>query len=98
VALPYREASQSGIVAQAALFRRPVVATDVGGLAEAVGSRGILVPPADPAALAAGLVRALRVPPPPPALPEVDWDDWRRALLASAKRPALHLVELGEAS
>jgi glycosyltransferase involved in cell wall biosynthesis len=79
VALPYREASQSGIVAQAALFGKPVVATEVGGLVEAVGDRGILVPPADPGALA----RALMDPPPPPDLPKVDWDDWRRALLSS---------------
>jgi glycosyltransferase involved in cell wall biosynthesis len=98
VALPYREASQSGIVSQAALYGKPVVATRVGGLEEAVGDRGILVPPADPAALAAGIVRALENPPAPPALPSVDWDDWRRALLGQAARSELHLVEVGEAS
>ena len=97
VALPYREASQSGIVAQAALFGRPVVATAVGGLVEAVGDRGILVPPAHPSALADGIVRALRNPPSPPALPRIDWDDWRRALLGAARAP-LRLVQLGEAS
>jgi glycosyltransferase involved in cell wall biosynthesis len=98
VALPYREASQSGIVAQAALFQRPVVATEVGGLAEAVGDRGILVPPARPDALAAGIVKALQDPPPPPALPAIDWDDWRRALLGAAHRSTLRLVEVREAS
>ena len=100
VALPYREASQSGIVAQAALFGKPVVATEVGGLAEAVGDLGILVPPASPDALAAGIVQALRDPPPPPAMPPVDWDDWRRALLggAKARRSTLHLVEVSGGS
>jgi glycosyltransferase involved in cell wall biosynthesis len=97
VALPYRDASQSGIVAQAALFSRPVVATDVGGLAEALGDRGVLVPPADPAALADGLVQALRHPPPPPALPDVDWEDWRHALLQATSRN-FRLVGMGEAS
>jgi glycosyltransferase involved in cell wall biosynthesis len=98
VALPYREASQSGIVAQAALFGKPVVATAVGGLVEAVGDRGILVPPADPVALAAGIVRALHDPPPPPALPSVDWDEWRRILLELAGRTPLRVVGIGEAS
>jgi glycosyltransferase involved in cell wall biosynthesis len=34
VALPYRSATQSGIVAIAKHFSKPVVATDVGGLSE----------------------------------------------------------------
>jgi glycosyltransferase involved in cell wall biosynthesis len=97
IALPYREASQSGIVAQAALFAKPVVATSVGGLVEAVGSRGILVPPADPSSLAAGIVRGLRTPPPPPSLPPVDWDDWRRELLRHARMP-VRLAGIGDAS
>jgi glycosyltransferase involved in cell wall biosynthesis len=85
-------------VSQAALFRKPVVATSVGGLVEAVGDRGILVPPGDPAALAAGIVRALRTPPPPPALPSIDWDDWRRVLVsAAAGRPA-RLASVGGAA
>ena len=99
VALPYREASQSGIVSQAALFERPVVATNVGGLAEAVGDRGILVPPARPEELAAGIVRALQDPPPPPALPTVGWNDWREAILGAttAHRAALQLAPMIEA-
>ena len=84
VALPYRSASQSGIVAQAALFQKPVVATEVGGLPEAVGGRGIVVPPGDPASLAAGLVRALLDPPPAPLAPSAEWEDWRDALLSQA--------------
>jgi glycosyltransferase involved in cell wall biosynthesis len=96
VALPYRASSQSGIVAQAALFARPVVATEVGGLIEAVRDRGILVPPADPVALAEGLVRALRAPPQPPALPRANWDDWRRRLLGATAHP-LRPAGVGEA-
>jgi glycosyltransferase involved in cell wall biosynthesis len=81
VALPYRSASQSGIVAQAAFFGKPVVATAVGGLPEAVGDRGVIVPAHDRAALADGLVRALLDPPPAP-IAGASWQDWRHALLA----------------
>jgi glycosyltransferase involved in cell wall biosynthesis len=64
VALPYRSATQSGVVQLAYSFGRPVVATAVGGLAEAVeeGRSGLLVPPEDPAALAAALARLLGDP------------------------------------
>jgi glycosyltransferase involved in cell wall biosynthesis len=59
VALPYVSATQSGIVQIAYNYERPVVTTDVGGLPEVVrdGETGFLVPPADPAALAAAIVR-----------------------------------------
>jgi hypothetical protein len=62
VVLPYREATQSGIAAMAYGFGRPVVATSAGGLADAVldGVTGLLVPPSDPEALAAALVRFFR--------------------------------------
>ncbi len=54
VVLPYREATQSGVVSVAYQFEVPVVATQVGGLAEVVrqGETGYLVPPDDPDALA----------------------------------------------
>jgi len=54
VVLPYREATQSGILATAYTFQRPVIATAVGGLQELVieGKTGFIVPPEDPAALA----------------------------------------------
>lgn len=79
--LPYRSASQSGIVALAALTGTPVVATAVGGLPEALGANGVLVPPRDPAALAAGIVRALRAPPAPPDVPGADWEAWADATM-----------------
>ncbi len=59
VALPYHSATQSGIVQIAYNFNRPVVATDVGGLAEVVihGRTGYIVPPHDPKAFAQALFR-----------------------------------------
>jgi len=59
VVLPYRSATQSGIVQIAYQLDRPVICTDVGGLREVVldGRTGLVVPPDDPAALAAALVR-----------------------------------------
>jgi glycosyltransferase involved in cell wall biosynthesis len=59
VVLPYRSATQSGIVQIAYQFGRPVIATDVGGLAEVVlhEETGLIVPPDDPRALADAIVR-----------------------------------------
>lgn len=58
VVQPYRSATQSGVARTAFNFGRPVVVTDVGGLAEEVpdGEAGYVVPPEDPEALA-GAVR-----------------------------------------
>ncbi len=67
-------AESYGMVLTEALARGiPVVASDVGGVSEAVGGAGVLVPPGDPVALAA----ALR-----------DWltDPTRRARLRDAAR------------
>jgi glycosyltransferase involved in cell wall biosynthesis len=54
VALPYTDGSASGVMAAAYAFARPVVATRVGSLPEMVvdGVTGLLIPPADPGALA----------------------------------------------
>jgi glycosyltransferase involved in cell wall biosynthesis len=62
VALPYIDASQSGIIPIAYTFGKPVVATTVGGLPDLVdhGQTGYLVPPRDERALADALVRLLR--------------------------------------
>jgi glycosyltransferase involved in cell wall biosynthesis len=62
VVLPYIEASSSGIVPHAHGFARPVVATTVGGLPEAVedGETGYLVPPRDSDALADAVIKLLR--------------------------------------
>lgn len=59
VALPYRDASQSGVVPLAFVNGRPVIATNVGAISEAVrdGHNGILIHQVSPAAVAAGICR-----------------------------------------
>ena len=62
VALPYRSATQSGIVPLAYQFGVPVIASDVGGLSEVVrdGKTGLLFPPGDSKRLASLLVDYFR--------------------------------------
>jgi glycosyltransferase involved in cell wall biosynthesis len=60
VALPYRQASQSGVGSRVKPFGRPLVVTNVGGLPELVSDgSGLVVPPEDPARLAEALVSLL---------------------------------------
>lgn len=58
VALPYISATQSGIVKIAFGFGKPVVATDVGGLAEEIGkwNAGFVVPPNQPEKFADAII------------------------------------------
>ncbi len=64
VVLPYVLGSQSGVVPIAYQFRKPVVATNVGGLPELVedGATGKIVPPRDPPALARAIIELLSDP------------------------------------
>ncbi len=59
VVLPYRNATQSGIVQLAYAFGVPVIVSAVGGIPEVVDAErtGLLVPPEDPDALAAAIAR-----------------------------------------
>jgi glycosyltransferase involved in cell wall biosynthesis len=59
VVLPYVSATQSGIVQIAYQFDKPVIATDVGGLAEVVLNEktGFIVPPQRPTAVAHAVLR-----------------------------------------
>jgi glycosyltransferase involved in cell wall biosynthesis len=61
VVLPYREASQSGVIPLAYEFGKPVVATRVGSLPEVVehGGSGLLVEPRAPQQLAEAIIRVL---------------------------------------
>ncbi len=60
--LPYNEATQSGILSIAYGFAKPVVVTNVGGLAELVndGGTGYIVPPHDITKLADVIIRYLK--------------------------------------
>jgi glycosyltransferase involved in cell wall biosynthesis len=60
--LPSLHEGMSNAVMEAMAAGRPVVATDVGGTGELLRGRGVLVPPADPGALAAGLRTVLTDP------------------------------------
>lgn len=59
LALPYTEASQSGVLMMSVPFGLPVVATDVGEISGQVNSlkNGLVVPPSDEIALAAAIIR-----------------------------------------
>ncbi len=58
VVLPYLSATQSGITQIAYNFNKPVIASDVGGLAEVIkhGKTGIIVPPNQPHLLAEAIL------------------------------------------
>ena len=62
IVLPYIEASQSGVLAIAYAFGKPVVATAVGGIPEALnhGETGYLVPPRNSQALAEAIISLLQ--------------------------------------
>ncbi len=60
VVAPYRESEQSGVIATALAFGRPLLASDVGGFGEvAAAGAAELVAPGDPAALREALARLL---------------------------------------
>ena len=61
---PYREIEASGVLTLAVAHGRPVIASRIGAFAEelADGVHGALVPPDDPAALAAAMERMLAEP------------------------------------
>lgn len=76
---PYRKVTGSGSVQMARGFGLPVVTTRVGDMAEATeGLVALLVPPADPEALAAGVIRHFTCDPgpAPPAAPQADSFTW----------------------
>lgn len=62
--LPYTDATQSGVVPVAYNHKKPVVATDVGALSDAVvhSKTGLLIPPRDPESLAKAILQMLRNP------------------------------------
>ncbi|MDQ2649770.1 MAG: glycosyltransferase, partial [Actinomycetota bacterium] len=76
VAVPSRREGLGLLALEALACGRPVVASDVGGLAGIVGEGdGALVPPDDPAALAKALVAVPLTPPVASAVAAVGPDD-----------------------
>jgi polysaccharide biosynthesis protein PelF len=67
------------VVLEAMASGRPVIATNVGGVAEAVGDTGLLVPPRDPSAFADACIRLLTN------------TTERRAMASAARRRVLDL-------
>jgi glycosyltransferase involved in cell wall biosynthesis len=65
IVMPYSEMSgQSGVLNIALAFKKPVVASDVGGIEDIIvnGVTGFLVPPKDPEALAEATIKILKNP------------------------------------
>jgi glycosyltransferase involved in cell wall biosynthesis len=60
--LPSRDDPFPLVVLESMLLGRPVVAFDVGGVAEQLGDTGLLIPPGDVAAFAAAVARLVREP------------------------------------
>ena len=60
--MPYRDATQSGVIPLAYIFGKPVVATNVGGISEQLqdGIQGFLVSPEDEKAFASAVIRILK--------------------------------------
>ncbi len=77
--LPYKTATQSGIIQIAYNFHRPVIATDVGGLGEVIvdGKTGAMVPPLDPSAIAEAVSRFYD---------EALFDTWRSGVIDEKKK------------
>jgi glycosyltransferase involved in cell wall biosynthesis len=64
LAFPYREIDMSGVLMAALKTARPILASRIGGFAELLqdGRHGILAPPGDVDALAAGITRLVTEP------------------------------------
>jgi glycosyltransferase involved in cell wall biosynthesis len=62
VVLPYIDASQTGVIPIAYAFKKPVIATSVGGIPEVVddGITGFLVPPRDYISLADKIIQLIK--------------------------------------
>lgn len=94
VVIPYLHATQSGIVQVAYAFGKPVITTRVGGIPEVVweGETGLLVPPSDPAALAAAVERFFAEKLAAPfaegiarRLPELSWEHLARVVAGGSR-------------
>jgi glycosyltransferase involved in cell wall biosynthesis len=62
IVLPYHTGWNSGVVSSAFGFKKPVIATTIGGFKDVIehGKTGLLVPPKDPDSLADAIVSLAR--------------------------------------
>ena len=85
VVLPYKSGTQSGIIAIAKHFNKPIVATDVGGLSEFIQheTEGMIVPPNDVQELTKAIEKMLQIIHITPAdRPSIySWDDFVEEML-----------------
>jgi len=97
VILPYLSATQSGITQIAYNFDRPVIASDVGGLAEVIkdGVTGTIVPPNEPGRLARAMLEYYQRNLEASMVPRVkeekrlySWDYFVEAIEALCRTPA----------
>ena len=90
VVMPYLEATQSGVAQLAIGFERAMIATNVGGMPDAVedGKTGLLVPPADSGALAQAIVRYFQ-----DDLRALFSENIRHAKASASWQPLVQLIE-----
>lgn len=90
VVMPYLEATQSGVAQLAISFERPMIATSVGGMTETIhdGENGLIVPPADPDALSAAILRYFHE-----GLAEPFAENIRASKEQGSWMPLVHLIE-----
>jgi glycosyltransferase involved in cell wall biosynthesis len=82
IILPYIEATQSGVIPLACGLRKPVVATNVGGIPEQVenGVTGILIPPSSSDAIAQAVLELYSTPERIKSMGDADYDYAMREL------------------
>lgn len=90
VVLPYLEATQSGVAQIALGFEKPMIATSVGGMPEAIadGQIGLIVPPGDTTALSNAVLRFFRE-----GLAEPFAQNIRANKESASWMPLIHLIE-----
>jgi glycosyltransferase involved in cell wall biosynthesis len=89
--VPSAEEAQTLVIPQAFATRKPVIGSRVGGIPELVedGATGMLIPPQDPAALAAAMDKIITQPEPTNRMAQAGYDLARRELAIDTK---MHLL------
>jgi glycosyltransferase involved in cell wall biosynthesis len=82
--LPSRKEGLPFVILESLLAGLPIIATDVGGVKEAVGDAGIIVPPDDSSALAQALAEA------------IENENLREQLAENSRLRAAEIIRQGE--